>query len=109
MARSALRRLRGRLGGLSPDDSDEVFCSGVMDSFKTYLGEKLRMTGRSLTTAEIDRLLGERGVDGVLVAEVRDLLSSCEYGAYSGGSSVEGREKLIESAKETSRKLDRIL
>jgi hypothetical protein len=108
-SRSAYRRLRGRLAGLSPDDGDEAFCSGVMDSFKMYLGDKLRLPGRSLTTAEIERLLSEKGVDGESVQEVRDLLSSCEFGAYSGGSSVEGREKLVERAAETARRLDRML
>ncbi|MCK4549737.1 MAG: hypothetical protein KAU49_06195, partial [Candidatus Krumholzibacteria bacterium] len=107
--RSALRRLRGRLAGLSPGDSDEIFCSGVMDSFKMYLGDKLRIPGRSLTTNEIERFLSERKIDRELVDEVRDLLSSCEYGAYAGGSAVDGRGKLIEGAGDTARKLDRKL
>ena len=108
-SRAALRRLRGRLAGLSPDDSDEIFCSGVMDSFKMYLGDKLRIAGRSLTTNEIEMLLSERKIDRGLVDEVKDLLSSCEYGAYSGGTAVDGRGKLVERAGETARKLDRIL
>jgi hypothetical protein len=108
-SRSALRRLRGGLAALSPGDSDEAFCSGVMDSFKIYLGDKLRIAGRSLTAGEIERLLSERGTDGELTDEVNGLLSSCEYGAYAGGSSVESRERLVERAVETARKLDRIL
>ncbi len=108
-SRSALRRLRGRLAGLSSDDSDEIFCSGVMDSFKMYLGDKLRIPGRSLTTNEIERLLSERKIDGELVDEVKDLLSSCEYGAYAGGSAIDGRERLTGRAGETARKLDRRL
>jgi hypothetical protein len=108
-SRSAMRRLRGRLAGLSSDDSDETFCSGVMDSFKIFLGEKLQIAGRSLTTDEIERLLMERKIEGELVGEVKGLLSSCEYGAYAGGSAVDGREKLVERAGETARKLDRVL
>ncbi len=108
-SRSALRRLRGRLAGLSAGDSDETFCSGVMDSFKMYLGDKLRIAGRSLTTGEIERLLSERGIDGELTDEVKSLLSSCEYGAYAGGSSLEGREKLVDRTRDTARKLDRVL
>ena len=108
-SRSALRRLRGRLAGLSPDDSDETFCSGVMDSFKMYIGDKLRIAGRSLTTNEIEGFLSERGIGRELRDEVRSLLSSCEYGAYAGGSSVEGREKLVDRARDTARKMDRTL
>ncbi len=108
-SRSAMRRLRGRLAGLSPEDSDETFCSGVMDSFKIYLGEKLRIAGRALTTSEIERLLTERGIESGLTGEVKDLLSSCEYGAYAGGAAVDGREKLVERATDTARKLDRVL
>jgi hypothetical protein len=108
-SRSAMRRLRGRLAALSPDDSDETFCSGVMDSFKMYLGDKLRITGRSLTTNEIERLLSERGIDREVTEKVKDLLSSCEYGAYAGGSSVDGRERLVDRAMDTARKLDRTL
>ncbi len=108
-SRSALRKLRGRLAGLSAADSDETFCSGVMDSFKMYLGDKLRIAGRSLTTNEIERLLSERGIDGEFSDEVKDLLSSCEYGAYAGGSAVDGRERLVDRAREMARKLDRVL
>lgn len=108
-SRGALRGLRGRLAGFSPNDSDEVFCSGVMDSFKIYLGEKMRIPGRSLTTNEIERLLSERKIDEELIGEVKDLLSSCEYGAYAGGSAIDGREKLTGRTTETARKLDRIL
>lgn len=108
-SRSALRRLRGRLAGFSVADSDETFCSGVMDSFKMYLGDKLRIAGRSLTTNEIGRLLSERGIDGELSDEVKGLLSSCEYGAYAGGSAVDGRERLVDRARDTARKLDRVL
>ena len=108
-SRSAMRRLRERLAGLSSDDSDEIFCSGVMDSFKVFLGEKLRVAGRSLTTGEIERLLSERKIDRSLIDEVNGLLSSCEYGAYAGGSAVEGRESLVDRATDTARKLDRVL
>ena len=108
-SRSALRRLRGRLAALSPDDSDETFCSGVMDSFKMYLGDKLRITGRSLTTNEIEQFLSERGIDREVTEKVKDLLSSCEFGAYAGGSSVDGREGLVDRAMDTARKLDRML
>ena len=109
IARGALRRLRGRLGALSRDDSDETFYGGVMDSFRIYLGEKLGVAGRSLTVGEIETLLVERGVDGELVGEVKDLLSKCEYGAYAGGSVVEGRGEIPERAMETARRLDKVL
>jgi hypothetical protein len=69
----------------------------------------LRVAGRSLTTVEIERLLSERGIDTGLRGEVKDLLSSCEYGAYAGGAAVDGREKLVERATDTARKLDRVL
>jgi hypothetical protein len=108
-SRSALRRLRGRLAGLSSGDSDETFCSGVMDSFKIYLGDKLRTQGRSLTTGEIESLLDKREVPSDLIDEVKDLLTSCEFGAYSGESSMDGRETLVEMARETARKLERVL
>jgi hypothetical protein len=108
-ARGALRRLRARLSELPDEKNDEIFCSGVMEALKEFIGDKLKLAGRSLTTGEMAGFLIERGVDGDLVSEVSALLSSCEYGAYSGGSNLEDRKNLLERAGETARKLERAL
>ena len=109
-ARSAIRRLRGRLAVIPVEgNADERFCSEVMEALRDYLGDRTGSPGAALTRDEIGRMLADRGVGEDLAGETLDLLGSCELGAYAGGAAGGGREDLLTRARETAGRLDGVL
>ncbi len=111
-AKGAMRRLGARLDTAAGDSSltPGRLCQEVMDAFRTYLGEKLRSRGSALTTGDMESMLRAIGVPGDLVREVKDLMSSCEAGAYAGVFPSAGdREELVGKVREMARRLERKL
>ncbi|MDD3643280.1 MAG: BatD family protein [Candidatus Krumholzibacteria bacterium] len=109
-AKGALGQLRGRLAVLRRSgESDEKFCAAVLEFFGRYLGDRLALEGSALTPGEIERLISARGAGPELVEEIGGLLRSCEFGAYGGSGAMEDRERLIERAFETARRLEKVL
>ncbi|HUV36691.1 MAG TPA: BatD family protein [Patescibacteria group bacterium] len=111
-ARGALKRLRTDLDVVARDGdiSQSDLCRRVMDALREYLGDKLRRPGSTLTAMDAERLLGERGVPGEVIRDVREAIGTCEAGTYAGGASdTLNREDLIARVMEASRKLDRSL
>ncbi len=110
-ARGALKRLYRSLAGImqEKDLSSEIFNGKMMDSYKSYLGDKLHISGAALTAEEAGRMLSDRGVDAEVIRLVREAMETCEHGAYAGGSTATGREELFNMIKRSAAGLDRIL
>jgi hypothetical protein len=110
--RGALKRLRSRLDRIARDGrlSYAELCGGVMEALREYLGDKLRRTGATLTAVEVESIMRNRGVSDASIESVREILGTCEAGAYAGGSTSTGdREDLIGKVREAARKLEREL
>lgn len=111
-ARGALKRLRGNLDAIARegDISQADLCRRVMDALREYLGDKLRRPGFTLTALDVERLLGARGIPDDVIGDVREVIGTCETGAYAGGASdALSREDLVARVAEAARKLDRII
>jgi hypothetical protein len=88
LARSAFRRLRRRLDAIAREGASGArLCEDVLDAMRRYLGDRLSTTGSTLTTGDIVRLLEERGASPEAVGGMREVMSSCEAGAYAGDHS----------------------
>ncbi len=90
--------------------SVESFNARVMESYKAFLGDKLRISGAALTAGEVDRILGKRGIDPDIRRSVREAMEKCEHGAYGGGGSdaISGQE-LAGMVARSAAELDRVL
>lgn len=111
LARGAFKRLRRRLEAVRKEGvSGAPLCERVLAAMRDYLGEKLAAAGATLTTADVVRILGEKGASSEAIDAVRDVMSSCEAGAYAGDHSpAADREAFIDSAREAAVKLEKQL
>ncbi len=110
-SKGALKRLHRSLAGIAreKDLSGGIFNAKIMDSFKSYLGDKLHVSGAALTADEAGRILNENGVDIEVIGLVTKSMEACERGAYAGGSETTGREELLDMIKRSAAGLDRVL
>ena len=87
-ARSAFRRLKRRLEGIRGQEiSGAPLCEAVHGAMRDYLGDKLATAGSTLTTGDVVRMLEERGASAEAIAAMREVMSTCEAGAYAGDHS----------------------
>lgn len=111
-ARGALRRLMNNLNAIESDTgiSQAELCRRVMEALREYLGDKLRRSGSTMTAIDVEQLLGERGVPGDLIGAVRDVITTCEAGAYAGDvSDAASGDGLVTRVARAARKLDKAL
>jgi hypothetical protein len=110
MARSAFRRLRQRLEAIRKGDaSGAQLCEQVLGAMRDYLGDKLSTSGSTLTTADVVKILGDRGAPGEAIEAIRAIMSSCEAGAYAGDHSpAADTEAFIRRALEAARSLESV-
>jgi hypothetical protein len=108
MARGAFKHLRRRLDAARKGGaSGAALCEEVLAAMREYLGDKLSMPGGTLTTADVVRILGEKGASAGAVDAVRAVMGSCEAGAYAGDHSpAADREAFIARAVEAAGKLE---
>ncbi len=87
-ARSAFRRLKRRLEGIGKQGvSGAPLCEQVLGAMREYLGDKFSTAGATLTTGDVVRILGEKGASPEAIAAMREVMGSCEAGAYAGDHS----------------------
>jgi hypothetical protein len=111
-ARGALRRLRNKLDAIAHDEgiSQAELCRRVMEAIREYLGDKLKRSGSTMTAIDVERLLGNRRVPEDVIIAVRDVIATCEAGAYAGNvSDAATGDDLITRATGAARKLDKTL
>ncbi|MBI5185060.1 MAG: protein BatD [Nitrospinae bacterium] len=85
---SACRKLKA-LSPASGTNNGREFFSGALKILKDYIGDKLNVSGRSLTPSEIGGLLRERGVDGRTCKAAVELLERCEAGQFASPLNAE--------------------
>lgn len=109
-ARGALKRLRGRLASISGDSSQREICALALDALREYVGDRLRRSGATLTAADIERLLSERGVGTETIREVSSVIDACEMGSYANGlAGTESGGNVVERVAEAAARLEREL
>ena len=99
-SRSAFRRLKKRLEAIGKRDvSGAPLCEAVLGAMRDYLGDRFSAAGSTLTTGDVVRILGEKGASPEAIDGIREVMSSCEAGAYARDHSpAADREGFIERA-----------
>lgn len=77
------------LSSTAETNNGRDFFSESLKILKDYIGDKLNVSGRSLTPAEIGGLLKERGVDGQTRKAAVEILERCEAGQFASPLSAE--------------------
>ncbi|MBN1905070.1 MAG: BatD family protein [Deltaproteobacteria bacterium] len=85
-------------------------CVIVLDSFREYLGIKLRLpsTG-SVTFADAKQHLEAMGIEQEIIEKVKDLFYSCEAGAYAGDIRFSDNFSLTKNALDAAMELEKRL
>lgn len=60
------------------------FYEAAAQTLRSYLGDKFSIPGQSLTTVDVVRLLGDKGLDSTILTELRAVLQRCEEGRFGG-------------------------
>ncbi|MFA4947555.1 MAG: BatD family protein [Candidatus Krumholzibacteriia bacterium] len=109
-ARSAFRRLRQRLDAIRKQGvAGAPLCEQVLGAMRDYLGDKFSTAGSTLTTGDVVKILEERGASAEAIGAMREIMISCEAGAYAGDHSpAADREAFIKRALEAARTLENV-
>jgi hypothetical protein len=110
-SRGAYRRLRRRLEAIAKRDvSGARLCEEVLGAMRNYLGDRFSATGSTLTTDDVVKMLGEKGAPPEAVGAMREVMSSCEAGAYAGDHSpAADRAAFVRRALEAAEGVEKAL
>jgi hypothetical protein len=106
---TAMKRLRHAKQSMKERDSKR-FYSEVAKALIGYLGDKFNREDKVLTSEEIESLLRSRGINGELVQEVIDCLSTCDFRRFAP-TEEDDREMdaFYEKARQTIVELERVI
>ncbi|NLA74318.1 MAG: protein BatD [Deltaproteobacteria bacterium] len=109
LSRKALAVLRKSLYE-AEKAAPEKACSMVLDSFRQYLGIKLRLpsTG-AVTFSDAKQGLETLGIEKEIIEKVKDIFYSCEAGAYAGDVTIKDNPSLVGNTLETAMELEKRL
>lgn len=108
-ARRARVRLKARLKDAGSQTSAETCCDKILDSFRQYLGDKLRIPAGALTFNDVGKSLEEKKIDGDSIKKIKALFDGCEAGRYAGGSGKLDTSFLIAQALDLVKLLEKKL
>ncbi len=109
LSRKALTVLKKRLHEAEKATPQQA-CGIVLDSFREYLGVKLRLpsTG-AVTFADAKQGLESLGIEEKIIGMVKDLFYSCEAGAYAGDITFKDNSSLTKKALNAAEELEKRL
>ncbi len=81
----------------------------VLDAFRNYLSDKLRMYKGALTFNDVKDKLVAKGVDAVILDQLKDLFETCEAGRYAGVSGLSGTVSITEQGLHLAKNLEKKL
>jgi hypothetical protein len=81
----------------------------VLDAFKRYLGDKLRIPAGALTFNDVSTPLSEKGVALETIDKLQTLFSECEAARYGQTPPDDTIEKIIKQALDLLKKLEKTL
>ena len=110
-ARSAFGRLKRRLDAVRKEGSSGAILSeAVLSAMREYLGDKLTLSGATLTAADVGKILAEKGAPPEARAKMTEFMGLCEAGAYAGDDSAAAdREGFVRKAREAAESLEKTL
>ncbi len=84
-------------------------CDIVLNAFRNYLGDKLRMSGGTLTYNDVKDRLAAKGVGHGILVELKELFEKCEAGRYAGAASITDAGQLTEQGLQLAKDLEKKL
>ena len=81
----------------------------LLDAFRQYLGDKLRLPAGALTFRDVKELLQERGVTPEILERLKTFLESCEAGRYAGNPQALDAPSMLPAARTLMKELNRYL
>jgi hypothetical protein len=109
LSRKALTVLRKRLHEAEKATPQKA-CGIVLDSFREYLGIKLRLpsTG-AITFTDAKQGLQSVNIETEIIDKVKDIFYSCEAGAYAGDITFKDNSSLTKKALDAAMELEKRL
>jgi len=107
--RRAYTRFQKTMKSIRKDDSENQHSQIILESFRRYLGDKLRMPGGVITFNDVKDRLDENGVDQQTRKRLKDLFEKCEAGSYAGNLNILGSISLVNLAIDLARRLEKQL
>jgi hypothetical protein len=81
----------------------------ILDAFKRYLGDKLRIQAGALTFFDVSGPLSQKGAGAETLEDLKSLFSECEAARYGQTPPDDTIEKISEQAVDMLKKLEKIL
>ena len=109
IARKAYRTLTKALQDARSTASAEASCERVLNVFRNYLGDKLRIPGGALTFNDVKDKLAAGGVEPATLEQLKTLFHTCEAGRYAGTADLSDTASITEQAIRIAKKLEKRL
>jgi len=90
--------------------SPDMVCELVLDSFREYLGVKLRMpSGGAITFSDVRQKLESMGIEQDIIERLKRMFESCEAGRYAGNTTFKDSTSLINDGVRIAENLEKRL
>jgi hypothetical protein len=106
IARKAYGNLKKSLNNAGSASSSEKSYDLILDAFRNYLGDKLRMPRGALTFYDVNERLAGNGVDQSTLKELKELFETCEAGRYAGTAGIMNTASITEKATKAAKSLE---
>jgi hypothetical protein len=106
IARKAYGKLSKSLHKAACSSSSERAYDLVLDAFRNYLGDKLRMPRGALTFYDVNDRLANNGVDQSTLKELKEIFETCEAGRYAGTAGLMNTASITERATRIAKCLE---
>jgi hypothetical protein len=109
VARKAYGNLVKSLNKARSASSAGESCDLVLDAFRNYLGDKLRMPRGALTFNDVKDRLASNGVDQPTLKQLKELFEKCEAGRYAGTAGILDAASITEKGSRIAKGLEKQL
>ena len=109
VARKAYRTLTKALQEARGTASAEASCERVLDVFRNYLGDKLRIPSGALTFNDVKDKLAVEGLDPATLEQLKALFHTCEAGQYAGTANISDAGSIAEQAVRVAKEIEKRL
>jgi len=107
-ATSLARRELKEARAMAARGNSSGVCAAASRAVTDFIGNRLNVQARGMTSRELESVLRENGADDQLVARVRELLTTCDLGRFAAGADRVEAERILGQAEDCMKALGRL-
>ena len=81
----------------------------ILNAFKIYLSDKLKISSGAITFYDVENLLKEKNINQDILTNLKNIFDNCERSKYAGGSNKDDFQTLLDTSFNIAKKMEKQL